>query len=106
MTPATLFTPSIPPSRISSTSVSRRAVSPLLPGVCSPTSSGGPRKSRVPCCPGDTPARQHTTTHAACLKDATHGHGSRYHYVGSGGCRGNGGRNDFINSKGAKNFAT
>jgi len=57
----------------------------------------------TPC--GDTPARQHTTTHAACLKDATHGHGSRYHYVGSGGCRGNGGRNDFVNSKGAKNFA-
>ena len=40
------------------------------------------------------------------MKDATHGHGSRYHYVGSGGCRGNGGRNDFVNSKGAKNFAT
>jgi hypothetical protein len=58
----------------------------------------------TPC--GDTPARQHTTTHAACLKDATHGHGSRYHYVGSGGCRGNGGRNDFVNSKGAQNFAT
>ena len=39
------------------------------------------------------------------MTDAEHGHGSRYHYVGSGGCRGNGGRNDFVNSKGAKNFA-
>ena len=106
MTLATLCTASMPPSRTSSTSVSRRAVSPLLPGVCSPMPSGGPRKSRAPYCPGDTPARQHTTTHAACLKDATHGHGSRYHYVGSGGCRGNGGRNDFVNSKGAQNFAT
>ena len=55
---------------------------------------------------GDTPERKHAVTHAACLKDAEHGHGSRYHYVGSGGCRGNGGRNDFVNSKSAKNFAT
>ena len=47
-TTATLRSPSIPPGRTPSTSVSRRAVSPLLPGVCSPMPSGGPRKSRAP----------------------------------------------------------
>jgi len=42
--------------------------------------SGGPRKSRAPCCTGDTPARQHTTTHAACLKELGSGSGE----LGSG----------------------